>query len=212
NMAKERAELRQRERSQVDALTRITSRRAFLDAGERVLQRALAAGQPVAVLILDLDFFKKINDTFGHQSGDRVLCAFCETASETLRPNDLFARMGGEEFACLLPGASSENALAVAERIRASFEGRRIRVGTQVSTSTVSIGVAMANNIGADLGALLAAADHALYQAKAKGRNRVEQAPQFSPREEKRSADPVESSSPPLQPAMTPREPVTQAA
>lgn len=212
NMAKERAELRQRESAQVDALTGIPNRRAFLDTGERVLQRTLAAGQPAAVLILDLDFFKKINDTFGHQSGDRVLCAFCETASETLRPNDLFARMGGEEFACLLPGASLDNAMAVAERIRASFEGRRVRVGTQVSTSTVSIGIAMANGIGADLGALLASADHALYQAKAKGRNRVEQAPQFGPREEKKSTEAAESSSPPLQPAMTQREPVTQAA
>jgi diguanylate cyclase (GGDEF)-like protein len=188
NMAKERAELRQRQTALVDSLTGIANRRAFIEMGERVLQRTLAEGKPAAVLILDLDLFKNINDTFGHQTGDRVLCAFCETASETLRPNDLFGRMGGEEFACLLPGASAENALAVAERIRAGFEGRRIN-GTQVSNSTVSIGVAMASDIGSDLAALLAAADRALYQAKANGRNRVERARVLSP---------------PLQPAMQP--------
>ena len=100
--------------------------RVHRDAASALLQRTLAEGKPAAVLVLDLDLFKNINDTFGHQTGDRVLCAFCETASETLRPNDLFGRMGGEEFACLLPGASAANALQVAERIRASFEGRRV--------------------------------------------------------------------------------------
>lgn len=211
NMAKERAELRQRQTAQIDVLTGIPNRRAFLDMGERLLQRTLAAGSPVAVLILDLDFFKRINDTFGHQSGDRVLCAFCETTSELLRPNDLFGRLGGEEFACLLPEASTDNALAVAERIRASFEGRRVNVGSRVSASTVSIGVASESGLGTDLGALLAAADRALYQAKAKGRNRIEQArpglpPPADAREERCVAEPAPTVSPPLQPAMLARD------
>jgi diguanylate cyclase (GGDEF)-like protein len=176
NMAKERAELRQRETASVDALTGISNRRTFLDAGRRVLQQTLASNQPAAVLALDLDFFKKINDTFGHQFGDHVLCAFCETVSQSLRPDDFFARMGGEEFVCLLPGASAETAFAVAERIRASFEGHRVRNGGHVANSTVSIGIAVAQDLPTDLESLLASADHALYQAKALGRNRVEQA------------------------------------
>jgi diguanylate cyclase (GGDEF)-like protein len=217
NMAKERAELRQRETAQVDALTGVPNRRTFLDIGERVLQRTLAEGQPVAVLILDLDFFKNINDTFGHQSGDRVLCAFCDTATDALRPNDLFARMGGEEFACLLPGASEGNALAVAERIRGGFEGRRTHVGAHVSMSTVSIGVAMAQDIGADLGSLLAAADRALYLAKANGRNRIERARpavmgETKPQADCTAPDRERISSPPIQPATPVAETVTQAA
>lgn len=181
SMAKERLELDHRRTASVDPLTGVANRRAFFEAGERLLQRTLAEGKPAAVLVLDLDLFKTINDTFGHQTGDRVLCAFCDTAGATLRPNDLFGRMGGEEFACLLPGASTANALQVAERIRANFEGRRVNVGGQVSTSTVSIGVAMAEDVGTELATVLAAADRALYQAKAKGRNRVEQARQPSP-------------------------------
>jgi diguanylate cyclase (GGDEF)-like protein len=181
SMAKERLELEHRRTASVDPLTGVANRRAFFEAGERLLQRTLAEGKPAAVLVLDLDLFKTINDTFGHQTGDRVLCAFCDTAAGTLRPNDLFGRMGGEEFACLLPGASAANALQVAERIRASFEGRRVNAGPQVSASTVSIGVAMAEDVGTDLASVLAAADRALYQAKAKGRNRVEQARQLSP-------------------------------
>jgi diguanylate cyclase (GGDEF)-like protein len=181
SMAKERLELEHRRTASVDPLTGVANRRAFFEAGERLLQRTLAEGKPAAVLVLDLDLFKTINDTFGHQTGDRVLCAFCDTAAGTLRPNDLFGRMGGEEFACLLPGASAANALQVAERIRASFEGRRVNAGSQMSASTVSIGVAMAEDVGTDLESVLAAADRALYQAKAKGRNRVEQARQPSP-------------------------------
>ena len=180
SMAKERLELEYRRTASIDPLTGVSNRRSFLEIGERQLQRTLAEGKPAAVLVLDLDLFKTINDTFGHQTGDRVLCAFCDTAAGTLRPNDLLGRMGGEEFACLLPGASATNALQVAERIRANFEGRRVHVGAQVSNSTVSIGIATAEGVGTDLAAMLAAADRALYQAKAKGRNRVEQARQSS--------------------------------
>jgi diguanylate cyclase (GGDEF)-like protein len=213
NMTKERAELRQRETAQIDALTGVPNRRTFLYAAERLMQRTLAEGQPVAVLVLDLDFFKSINDTFGHQSGDRVLCAFCDTATDALRPNDLFARMGGEEFACLLPGASEENALAVAERIRAGFEGRRAHVGANVPTSTVSIGIAMTQGLGRDLRTLLDAADRALYQAKANGRNRIERAPPASggavvAPAAYRSPD----SAPPLAPQIPAEATMTQAA
>ena len=176
NMAKERLELQHRRAALVDPLTGIANRRAFFERGERVLQRTLGEGRPVALLVLDLDLFKRINDTFGHQTGDRVLCAFCETAVALLRPTDLFGRMGGEEFACLLPGATEDEAMQVAERIRATFCGRGVDVGGENSPSTVSIGVATMTEPGGELAVLFAAADRALYQAKAKGRNRVEQA------------------------------------
>jgi diguanylate cyclase (GGDEF)-like protein len=176
NMAKERAELRYRNAALVDPLTGAANRRAFFDRGERLLQRARAEGKPAAVLLLDLDLFKTINDTFGHETGDRVLCAFCNVATETLRPTDVFARLGGEEFACLLPGASAAEALRVAERVRATFEGRPAAAAIPNMPSTVSVGVATTLDVDGDLSAMLAAADRALYDAKAKGRNRVEQA------------------------------------
>jgi diguanylate cyclase (GGDEF)-like protein len=208
NMAKERAELRQRETASLDALTGIANRRTFLASGQRILQRTLASGQPSAMLIFDLDYFKKVNDTFGHQFGDYVLCAFCDTVRDSLRPEDLFARIGGEEFACLLPGASVQNAAAVAERVRAAFEGHRIRNGSQVTNSTVSVGIAVAKPAeyrSVDLQSLLGAADRALYRAKAAGRNRVRQASESS----HGMAGPVselpnERVAPPIQPRMQP--------
>jgi diguanylate cyclase (GGDEF)-like protein len=175
-MAKERSELRHRRAAQLDSLTGVANRRAFMERAQRSLRRAVTEGRPVAVLLLDLDLFKQINDTFGHQTGDRVLCMFCDTASATLRPSDVFGRLGGEEFACLLPGASAPEALRVAERIRANFEGREAAAGAYDVVSTVSVGVATTQDIEGTLDALMAAADRALYQAKAKGRNRVERA------------------------------------
>lgn len=176
NMARERAELAQRRQAQLDPLTGVANRRGFLERGARMVQRCAADKRPAAVLILDLDLFKQINDTFGHQAGDHVLCVFCETANSVLRPTDVFGRLGGEEFACLLPGASAEEALQVAERIRASFEDRRDSIPMRHGASTVSVGVATTLDVAHDLDALMAAADRAVYLAKARGRNRVEQA------------------------------------
>jgi diguanylate cyclase (GGDEF)-like protein len=177
NMAKERAELQQRRAALLDPLTGVANRRAFVARAERQLQRSVADGKPVAVLLLDLDLFKQINDAFGHQAGDHVLCAFCETANAVLRPDDVFGRLGGEEFACLLPGASALEAMRVAERIRASFEERKDAIPTQDAISTVSVGVATTQDVVPDLTALMVAADRALYAAKANGRNRVERVP-----------------------------------
>lgn len=176
SMTRERGELRQRRSAQLDPLTGVANRRGFLDRGERLLRRCLAENKPAAVLILDLDLFKQINDTFGHQAGDHVLRVFCETANAVLRPTDVFGRLGGEEFACLLPGASAAEALQVAERIRASFEDRRDSIPVQGAASTVSVGVATTLDVAPDLEELMAAADRAVYLAKANGRNRVERA------------------------------------
>jgi diguanylate cyclase (GGDEF)-like protein len=173
-LVKERLELQYRRAALIDPLTGIANRRAFFERGAPLLRATIDEGRPAALLVLDLDLFKRVNDTFGHQAGDEVLCAFCATATALLRPGDLFGRTGGEEFACLLPGANAAAAIKVAERIRVAFGGRQVDGGAPVST--VSVGVATTADAGCDLTALLAAADRALYQAKANGRNRVERA------------------------------------
>ena len=138
-----------------------------------MIRRAKYAGQPVALLLFDLDRFKAINDEFGHQAGDAVLAAFSRIATSLVRPADLFARIGGEEFACLLPDTSEQGALLLAERVRAAYEGSKHDFAKSY-TATVSVGVASMHGRTINVEALLAAADRALYRAKARGRNRVE--------------------------------------
>ncbi len=174
NMAKERAELQQRQHSLRDPLTGIANRRAFFEQGEKLLRRTSADGYPSALLVFDLDRFKEVNDTFGHQAGDRVLSEFCRVAQPMLRPGDLFGRFGGEEFACLIVAVSIGEALAVAERIRIAFAAAPLDLDAEQRRVTVSVGVAMSNEVKSGLHALFAAADRALYRAKAKGRDRVE--------------------------------------
>lgn len=171
-MVKERQAAEHRAAALRDPLTGVANRRAFFERGAPLLAATLATGQPASLLVLDLDHFKRINDTFGHDAGDRILCAFCDTVAPILRLDDLFGRTGGEEFACLLPGASAMEAMRVAERIRAAFAMLTAEHGGPYST--VSIGVATSDEAGGELSALLAAADRALYRAKAGGRNRVE--------------------------------------
>jgi len=174
-MSKERAELEQRRAALTDSLTGIANRRAFFDRGIRLLDWAMADRRPAALLLFDIDRFKEVNDTAGHQAGDRVLQAFCDLVGTSLRAGDLFGRLGGEEFACLLANASMAQALHVAERLCREFAAMRLP-GLDVR-ATVSVGVAMASEAGRDLPTLLALADRALYRAKADGRNRVAPAP-----------------------------------
>jgi diguanylate cyclase (GGDEF)-like protein len=140
-----------------------------------LLDAALADRRPTALLLFDLDRFKEVNDTAGHQAGDRVLQAFSDIVSAAMRPGDLFGRLGGEEFACLLSNTSMTQALNLAEHLRRRFAA--VRLPDLVVDPTVSVGVAMASEAGRDLPALLAIADRALYRAKADGRNRVAPAP-----------------------------------
>jgi diguanylate cyclase (GGDEF)-like protein len=175
SMAKERAELAQRRAALTDPLTEIANRRAFFDLGLPLLKRTLADRRAAALLLFDLDRFKEVNDTAGHQAGDEVLRAFARLVAGSIQPGDLFARLGGEEFACLLIDAPIAEALRLAERVRGRFEAMRF-TGLHADT-TVSAGVAMAGDTGRDLSALLAIADRALYRAKAEGRNRVAPAP-----------------------------------
>jgi diguanylate cyclase (GGDEF)-like protein len=172
-MAKDKIAARYRHASLTDPLTGIANRRSFFETGERLLMRAGHAGQPTALLMFDLDRFKSINDGFGHQAGDAVLTAFCRLAAAQLRPTDLFGRIGGEEFAMLLPNTGEQDALRLAERLRTAFEATSYAVGGNALTATVSAGVAISDRANGDIVALIKAADQALYRAKVAGRNRV---------------------------------------
>jgi diguanylate cyclase (GGDEF)-like protein len=173
-LVKDRIAARYQRAALIDPLTGVANRRGFLQAAERVVVRIRFTGRPAALLLFDLDRFKNINDKFGHGAGDAVLTAFCQLATSLLRPTDLFGRIGGEEFAILLPDTARQDALLLAERLRAAFEATAHKVAERTLTATVSVGVAMSDDASSDLAALLDVADQALYLAKALGRNRVE--------------------------------------
>ena len=129
NMAKERAELHQRKASLVDPLTGIANRRAFFDRGADLLAQVRGGGQGAALLLFDLDRFKEVNDNFGHQFGDSCCRVSARSTKSVLRPEDLFGRIGGEEFGCLLPETSLVEAFAVAERVRGLLAAARLSFG-----------------------------------------------------------------------------------
>ena len=160
-----------------DALTGLNNRRFLFSGGLKLLSAALRAGQPCACLMLDVDHFKRVNDTFGHQAGDQVLTHLGRLLAGALRKSDLAARYGGEEFAVLLIGAGLAEGLELAERIRRAMAEQPSPAGGRTLAVTVSVGVAevrRSQEFGeADLDDLLARADAALYAAKAAGRNRV---------------------------------------
>jgi diguanylate cyclase (GGDEF)-like protein len=158
----------------MDPLTSMFNRRGFSEACARLIEREANAGRPVTVLIFDIDHFKSINDRFGHPAGDEILKLFATIVINSLRISDLSGRIGGEEFAALLPCSLEEGVLA-AERVREGFAASGISVDEGPVDTTVSIGVA-GGPAGTELEVLLAAADTALYQAKRGGRNRVEAA------------------------------------
>jgi diguanylate cyclase (GGDEF)-like protein len=158
----------------MDPLTGMLNRRGFSEACARLIEREANAGRPATVLIFDIDHFKGINDRFGHPAGDELLKLFATIVLSSLRISDLSGRIGGEEFAALLPCPLEEGVLA-AERVREAFEASGIVSEQGPVDTTVSIGVA-GGPAGTELEVLLAAADTALYQAKRSGRNRVEAA------------------------------------
>jgi len=189
-MAKERTELRHRTAAMVDPLTGIANRRAFLQDAAQLAKRHSAKPRPTAVLLIDLDHFKSINDRFGHALGDRALEVFADAARQSVRSSDLLGRLGGEEFAAVLSDTTRDKALAVAERIRESFAKAAQEVEGRPVCATVSIGLAHCENVALDVAEQLAQADQALYFAKERGRNRVEVASldMMLKREEKSSA------------------------
>ena len=153
-----------------DELTRCYNRRYFMQQGEVELTRHKRYDHPMAVLMLDIDYFKRVNDNCGHAIGDRVLKKMADTITADLRKSDLFARIGGEEFAVLLTETDTAGALHIAEGLRG-----RLRFPVEESSLfvSVSIGTAMMRENDRDLNQILSRADKALYRAKEEGRDRV---------------------------------------
>jgi diguanylate cyclase (GGDEF)-like protein len=181
-LVKERNEAASRTAANIDSLTGIANRAAFMESGERIMERCRRESAPVSVMMFDLDRFKAVNDTYGHTVGDDVIRKFCEVAAKALRPNDVFGRLGGEEFAVVLPGSGIEAAGVRAERICASFAENCRFIGDHGVNATVSGGVSASVNGEHALSALLEYSDIALYRAKAEGRNRVMRADQPRPK------------------------------
>lgn len=159
--------------ARTDALTGVASRRAFSEAAEAEMQRALRYRTELSLLMMDLDHFKAVNDTHGHVTGDAVLVSFAQTVLQQVRKVDLVARLGGEEFVVLLPNITAEQSMALAERIRLAFANSHLQVDGKPLHFTVSIGVAQFDPRELTLNGWLSRADAALYRAKALGRNRV---------------------------------------
>ena len=166
-----------RKAATTDALTGLFNRRAFIEAATKMFAAQGARGEPVTLLMFDLDHFKSVNDRFGHATGDSVLKVFAQTALGSVRASDIVARLGGEEFVAMVP-ETMEGACHVAERLRAAYEIAGLLVDNIAIGSTVSIGLATSYRAVPDIDALLVRADEALYLAKREGRNRFRCAPE----------------------------------
>ncbi|QNM96883.1 sensor domain-containing diguanylate cyclase [Chitinimonas koreensis] len=161
-------------RATIDPLTGVANRGYFLERAQQEWQRALRYDHPLGLMLLDLDHFKSINDRYGHDAGDRVLRAFTDAIRQQLRETDLLGRLGGEEFAVLLPEENERGLLDAAERLRAVTAATAIKLpGGSVLSVTVSIGCTLSESTSPDVDSLLKEADLALYAAKRDGRDRV---------------------------------------
>lgn len=160
--------------ARTDPLTGSLNRRAFLEECAKIFQRFRRTGSPIAMLSMDLDHFKSINDTWGHATGDRVILEFVAATLSCLRPHDRMGRLGGEEFSILLPNTLPETAFALAESIRSTVASVPVTSDTGEELHfSVSIGIAASFPGDGDIFAVLARADRNLYAAKEQGRNRV---------------------------------------
>ncbi|THC46582.1 sensor domain-containing diguanylate cyclase [Massilia sp. Mn16-1_5] len=157
-----------------DHLTSLANRRAFFEAAELELERAAHTPRSLALIVFDADHFKQVNDRYGHPAGDRVLCDLANVLRDTFRAVDTVARLGGEEFAVLLPSTGIDQALASAERLRLAVSTRLVAADGAEIAYTVSAGVAVLDATAeGNIDLLIKRADEALYIAKAQGRNRV---------------------------------------
>ena len=160
--------------SRTDELTGLNNRRAFTELCGRALEQARRYARPLSLVMLDIDHFKQVNDTYGHAAGDRVLQALAEAIRGTAREADIAGRLGGEEFAVMLPETGGVEATTLAERLRTVVAGLRVPHDNATITFTCSLGLATRNDDVAVLDTLLNRADQALYRAKNSGRNRVD--------------------------------------
>ena len=171
-----RLEHRILELASTDALTGVLNRRAFIERTEMEIHRLQRASRPLSLILADIDYFKKVNDNYGHQLGDLVLQRFSEELSESVRPYDFVGRYGGEEFVICLPDANGLQSRSIAERMRKKVEEMKIIPpdDPQSSNITASFGVASYRLESEDsLDSLTGRADKAMYRAKRGGRNRV---------------------------------------
>jgi len=155
-----------------DHLTGLLNRRAFMENAQTLCKQQAKHGEPVAMLMFDLDHFKSINDRFGHATGDEVLRVFGQVVRDSTRADDIISRFGGEEFIAIVPGGW-ESASKISERVRLSFEKAGVTIANQAIGATVSIGAATCYDAVTSIDALISRADAALYRAKNNGRNRV---------------------------------------
>ncbi len=165
-----------------DPLTGLYNRRHFYKLAGIEVHKALRYLHPVSLMMLDIDFFKKINDTYGHPVGDEVIKMIAKAAKNGLRSSDILARYGGEEFIIMLPETSAPNAFILGERLRKAIETKTIEAGNREVSATASFGISDYNNEGEKqslkegekiLSELISSADQALYRSKKAGRNRV---------------------------------------
>jgi diguanylate cyclase (GGDEF)-like protein len=164
------AEKALRELATTDFLTSLNNRRNFLELSTKEIKRAQRYVFPLAVFMFDVDHFKLVNDTYGHDIGDKVLKELAELSRENVREGDILGRLGGEEFAVTLPHTEREHAERAAERLREAVANHKIITEQEELSVTISIGVVMMQGEGS-IDALLKTADEALYQAKEQGRN-----------------------------------------
>jgi diguanylate cyclase (GGDEF)-like protein len=163
-----------KQKAQVDYLTGASNRGHFMHLAEVELARAIRYGNDLSLFMLDIDLFKQVNDRHGHKAGDLVLIKLAEVCAATLREVDVIGRVGGEEFAILLPETDVVAAAEVAERLRRELAEARVPLENVLPVQfTVSIGVSALASADDNLDVLLARADEALYQAKESGRNKV---------------------------------------
>jgi diguanylate cyclase (GGDEF)-like protein len=171
---KERAEGEAVRMATMDPLTGAYNRRTFHEIAERELSRARRAGQPLSIIVLDIDHFRPVNETYGNRVGDEVLQRIADIVRTVLRKEDMLVRYGGEEFLVMLPDVPGPGAVVVAGRIRKAIEAQALEVGGHVLPITVSVGVSARLDEGPEsIENLLARADEALSLAKQRGRNRV---------------------------------------
>ena len=177
-LALDQAMVRLEELAMTDALTGVRNRRCFMEAAALEFERATRHARPMAVVLIDVDHFKGINDRHGHQCGDQALIEIAQACQSTLRKTDLLARFGGEEFIVLLPETGQREAVRLAERMRNAVSADlRLPGQPQPGVVTISLGAVALSRSTPTLDALIQAADQALYDAKRAGRNRVHTQP-----------------------------------
>lgn len=159
--------------ARIDPLTGVNNRRALLEHLDRQMKRAAGRHRPLAVLLIDVDHFKRVNDQYGHAAGDKLLLSLVNSIASAVRRTDLVGRIGGEEFAVVAPDTDLVAGVQLGERLRESVESASLRLDGRTLSATVSVGVACSTLDDRDREALLRQADQALYMAKSEGRNRV---------------------------------------